>query len=148
MPETRQQAKKASTSASATRRPRLPGLRSLPLVRRSRIDPGVDLVPEAALHATFNFRMGVLNGVMFTLVEALIAPSLVLAWFVSRLGGPNILVGLLPAILAGGWFLPQLLVASRVQGLPRVMFWYRRVGVLRTICMAMLGFSALVFSAS
>jgi MFS family permease len=80
----------------------------------------------------------VLNGVMFTLVEALIAPSLVLALFANRLGAPNVLIGLLPAILAGGWFLPQLLVASRVAGLPRVMPWYKVVGIIRTICMAAL----------
>jgi MFS family permease len=96
------------------------------------------LSPEAALHARRNFRLGVLNGVMFTLVEAIIAPSIVLAWFINRLGAPNALVGLLPAILAGGWFLPQILVASRVQGLPLVMHWYRRVGILRVICMALL----------
>jgi hypothetical protein len=56
-----------------------------------------------------------MNGIMFTLVEAIIAPSIVLAWFINRLGAPNALVGLLPAILAGGWFLPQILVASRVR---------------------------------
>src|SRR5688572_1974124 len=85
-------------------------------------DPTVEgLSPEAAGYARRNFRLGVLNGVMFTLVEALIAPSLVLALFVSRLGAPNVLIGLLPAVLAGGWFLPQLLVASRVSGMPRVM---------------------------
>jgi MFS family permease len=106
------------------------------------------LSPEAALYARTNFRLGVLNGVMFTLVEALIAPSLVLAWYVSRLGAPNVLVGLLPAILSGGWFLPQLVVASRVQGLSRVMFWYRRVGVIRTICMAMLALTTLLLASS
>ena len=104
--------------------------------RRTRELTVEGLVPEAALHATRNFRRGVLNGVAFTLVDALIAPSLVLAWFISRLGAPNVLVGLLPAILSGGWFLPQLLVASKVQGLPRMMHWYSRVGVLRVCLMA------------
>ena len=64
--------------------------------------------------------MGVMNGVLFGLVDAFFAPSLVLAVFVSRLGGANVLVGLLPAIMAGGWFLPQFFVAGRVQGQKRV----------------------------
>lgn len=117
-------------------------------IGRSRLAAVEGLTPEAALHAHTNFRLGVLNGVMFTLVDALIAPSLVLAWYVSRLGAPNVLVGLLPAILTGGWFLPQLLVASRVQGLSRVMFWYRRVGIIRTICMAMLALTTLLLAES
>jgi hypothetical protein len=104
------------------------------------------LVPEAALHATYNFRRGVLNGVVFSLVDALFAPSLVLAWFVSRLGGPNILVGLLPAILTGGWFLPQMLVASRVQGMPYVMHWYSRVGVLRAVSIILLAVFTVMFA--
>jgi MFS family permease len=96
------------------------------------------LSPEAARYAGYNFRRGVLNGVVFSIVDALISPSLVLAWFVNRLGAPNVLVGLLPAILSGGWFLPQLLVAGRVQGLSRVMPWYTTTGILRTIAMALI----------
>jgi hypothetical protein len=106
--------------------------------QRTRVLTMEGLVPEAALHATYNFRRGVLNGVVFSLVDALFAPSLVLAWFVSRLGGPNVLVGLLPAILAGGWFLPQILVASRVHGLSHMMHWYSRVGAVRVVAIGAL----------
>jgi MFS family permease len=66
-------------------------------------------------------------------VDALIAPTLVLALFINKLGASNVLVGLLPALLAGGWFLPQILTAGRVQGMPRVMHWYRRAGIVRVI---------------
>jgi hypothetical protein len=116
--------------------PRLPLISDA--IGRARLESVEGLTPEAAMHARRNFRFGVSNGVMMTLVEALIAPTLVLAWFVSRLGAPNIVVGTLPAILAGGWFLPQLIVASRVQGLPYVMKWYRTVGIVRTIALGLL----------
>lgn len=106
------------------------------------------LSPEAALNARRNFRFGVANGIMFTLVDALVAPTLVMAWFISRLGAPNVLVGLLPAILTGGWFLPQLLVATRVQGLVRVIHWYRRVGVFRTLCMGLLALTTFLLAAT
>lgn len=96
------------------------------------------LTPEAALHATYNFRRGVYNGIMFTLVDALMAPSLVLALFISRLGAPNVLVGLLPALLSGGWLLPQIFIAGRVQGMPKVMPWYTRAGAIRALSFALL----------
>jgi len=46
-------------------------------------------------------------------------PSMVLSVFIRVLGGSNALVGLLPAIRFGGWFLPQFLAASWVQPRPR-----------------------------
>jgi MFS family permease len=105
------------------------------------------LSPEAALHASRNFRLGVLNGVIFSLVDAMIAPGFVLALFINRLGAPNVLVGLLPAILTGGYFLPQILIAGRVQGQRRVMHWYRRTSIVRTACMALLAVATFALAA-
>ena len=87
----------------------------LEAMERSRRDAVAGLSPEAALHARSNFRLGVANGIIYGLANSLIAPGFVLALFVNRLGAPNILVGLIPAIATGGGFLPQILVASRVQ---------------------------------
>ncbi|HET9495897.1 MAG TPA: MFS transporter [Chloroflexia bacterium] len=132
--------------APATVREKLPLLR--PGVLRRGSEPTVEgLTPEAALHASSNFRKGVLNGVVFTMIEALIAPSLVLAWYINGLGAPNALVGLLPAILAGGWFLPQMFVASRVQGRPYMKAFYRNVGIARALFMAVLAVLTVVFAA-
>ena len=96
------------------------------------------LSPEAALHAGRNFRLGVFNGIMFSLVDTLIAPTFVLALFVNRLGGPNVLVGLLPALYVGGGLLPQILVAGRIHGRERVIGWYRRTALVRTLCVVLL----------
>jgi MFS family permease len=104
------------------------------------------LVPEAALHATYNFRRGVWNGVIFSLMDALFAPAIVLAWFVSRLGGPNILVGFMSAVLVGGAFLPQMVVASRIQGSSHVMSWYQRAGVLRFLSVALIAVSTVLLA--
>ncbi|HEX8230447.1 MAG TPA: MFS transporter [Chloroflexia bacterium] len=125
-------------------------LPKVPLLRRignrSTLDRVEGLSPEGALHASRNFRLGVWNGISVTLLDSLIAPSLVLAWFINRLGAPNVLVGLLPAILSGGWFLPQMLVASRVQGLKYMMPQYRRVGVIRTVTMGLIALSTLLLA--
>jgi MFS family permease len=127
------------------RMPALAGLTHLPdSIRKAIRNPQAELrnreglSPEAALNATHNFRSGVLNGVMFTMVDGLIAPSLVLALFVKRLGGDNVLVGLLPSLVAGGWFLPQILVAGRVQGRTHIMDWYLRSGIVRVAILAVL----------
>ena len=96
------------------------------------------LLPEAWRDQRRNFRWGVANGVVFTLVDAFISPTVVLPWFVSGLGGANVLVGLLPAIANGGWFLPQIFVAGRIQHLPRKMPWYRTSGLIRVAAMAAL----------
>ncbi len=85
-----------------------------------------------------NFTFGVMNGVFFTLVSAFVSPTLVLALFVTKLGGSNILVGLLPAIATGCYLLPQLFVAARLQAMPKVMGWYTWPGVVRCIAYALL----------
>ncbi len=133
--------------------PQLPDLSGLPsTIRKAIRNPQAatryreGLTPEAAFNATYNFRRGVLNGIMFTLVDALISPTLVLALFISRLGAPNMLVGLLPALLAGGWFLPQILTAGIVQGMPRVMHWYRRAGVIRVLAFIALAVATVFLS--
>lgn len=62
-----------------------------------------------------NFLLGVINGTFSQLGMNLTYPSLVLAVFIRALGGSNTLVGLLPAIRFGGWFLPQFLAAGPIQ---------------------------------
>ncbi|MEO5953560.1 MAG: hypothetical protein ABIQ44_13930, partial [Chloroflexia bacterium] len=75
--------------------PQMPPLSAIPTTIKKRMsNPQAELKareglsPEAALNATYNFRRGVWNGIMFTLVDGLIAPSLVLALFINRLGAP------------------------------------------------------------
>ena len=88
--------------------------------------------------AQTNFRLGVANGVLFTLGEALIDANLVLALLVRQLGGAQAAVGLLPSLKNGGWLLPQLLVAGRIQGLPRKLPLYRRTALTRMAAFALL----------
>jgi MFS family permease len=88
-----------------------------------------DVLTPAALRRSY--RLGVVNGVLFTLGEALSSANLVLALLVRQLGGSLTLVGLLPALQSGGYLLPQLLVGGRLQAMPRKMPLYRRAAVAR-----------------
>lgn len=82
----------------------------------------------------FNYTVGLVNGAIFGFVDALIAPSLTLALFVTELGGSSFLVGLLAAIYNGGWFLPQFLVSHRIQQLDLKVPLYRRAAYVRIVC--------------
>ncbi len=82
----------------------------------------------------YNYTIGLFNGAIFGFVDALIAPSLTLALFVTALGGSSFLVGLLSAIYNGGWFMPQFLVSHRLQQLPLKKPVYVGVAVVRILC--------------
>ncbi|MFD1729992.1 hypothetical protein ACFSC4_00970 [Deinococcus malanensis] len=65
-----------------------------------------------------NERLGILNGWAVFTGDGFMSVSVVVAGFAARLGAPNWVIGLLPAIAGGGWMLPQLLVAARVRPWP------------------------------
>ncbi len=80
-----------------------------------------------------NFRLGVLNGVWFTVADRLMDPTLVLAAFVSTLTPSPLWLGLILPITDGGWFLPQLFVSGYLQSQPRKIALYRRVAGVRVL---------------
>lgn len=93
-----------------------------------------------------NFSLGVANGILFALADALTDANLVLALFVRNLGGSQVMVGLLPSLKNGGWLLPQLLVAGRIGGLPRKLPLYRRTSAVRLLIFTLL--TLVIFGAS
>jgi hypothetical protein len=101
------------------------------------------LHPEARQHFRRNFALGVANGAIYAVAEAMQDASLVLSVFISRLTGSVLLVGLLMPISIGGWYLPQLLFSGRMQAAPRKMPFYRTSGVARVLANAGLVVAAL-----
>lgn len=85
-----------------------------------------------------NFWLGVYNGVLVNGGEAFFHSALVLAPFLAALGAPGWVIGLIPAVRVGGWFLPQLFVASRLAHQPFKLPVYRRTSTLRVIVYALL----------
>jgi len=78
-----------------------------------------------------NFWLGVYNGIFVNGSEAFFHSTLVLAPFLAALGAPAVVVGLVPTLRIGGWFLPQLFVAHRLAPQPLKMPWYRRMSLVR-----------------
>ncbi|GGM34031.1 MFS transporter [Deinococcus arenae] len=79
-----------------------------------------------------NERLGILNGWAVFLGDGFMSVAVVLTGFAARLGAPNWVIGLLPAIAGGGWMLPQLLVAARVRPLTHKLPVYRSAAMVRT----------------
>lgn len=76
---------------------------------------------------------GVANGGLLLLGDALIHPLLVLALFVDQLSGSGLLVGLVPVLSVGLWFLPQGLAAALVQGRRRQLHWAAWASLVRAL---------------
>ncbi len=95
--------------------------------------------------ANRNFWLGVYNGILVNGGEAFFHSGLVLAPFLAALGAPAWAIGLIPTIRIGGWFLPQLFVASRLAHQPFKLPVYRRSSTVRVLSFAIL--TATVFAA-
>ena len=92
-----------------------------------------------------NFWLGVYNGVLVNGGEAFFHSNLVMAPFLATLGAPAVVIGLIPALKVGGWFLPQLFVASRLAHEPLKLPWYRRTSLVRIIAYALMVASIFLF---
>ncbi len=88
--------------------------------------------------ANKNFWYGVWNGIIINASEAFFNSGLVLAPFLAGLGASPVVIGLVPALRVGGWFLPQLLVANRLAGEPYKLPSYRRTSWFRSAAFALL----------
>jgi MFS family permease len=94
--------------------------------------------------ANRNFWYGVYNGIIINASEAFFNSGLVLAPFLAGLGASPIVIGLVPALRVGGWFLPQLLVAHRLAGEPYKLPSYRRIAWLRSLAFLLLSLATFV----
>ena len=81
-----------------------------------------------------NFQLGVLNGILFNIAEALMDPTLVLVAFISQLSPLALLIGLILPLRDSLWAIPQLWMASYIQSLPRKIDLCRKITVFRIIC--------------
>ncbi len=90
-----------------------------------------------------NFMLGVVNGLLVGLGEALMDPTLVQVAFVNHLSASPLLVGLVVPMRDGIWYLPQLWVSSHLQSQPHKLPYYARMSVVRTASLTLLCVAAL-----
>jgi MFS family permease len=77
------------------------------------------------------FILGVINGVLFNLAEALIGGTTVLPTFISQVTASKVLVGLSGTMGNAGWFMPQLVVANLIGHLKHKKPVYVWAGAVR-----------------
>lgn len=85
-----------------------------------------------------------LNGWFVFLGDAFFNASIVLSSFAAKLGAPNSVIGLLPALLGAGSMIPQVFVAPYVARMPVKVVLYRRVAVLRVSSLAFIALASFV----
>jgi len=81
------------------------------------------------LHLRYNVAVGLTDGGFFGLAIGFASFGTILPLFVASMTDSATLIGLVPAIHAAGWLLPQLFTASHTAGLRR----YKRTVLLNTI---------------
>lgn len=101
------------------------------------------LTPREQRRVRQSFLFGVANGGLLLFADALIHPVLVLTLFVARLTNNAVLIGLVPALSVGLWFLPQALAAALVEGRHRQLPWAAWGGVARALAIGILAAAVL-----
>jgi hypothetical protein len=91
--------------------------------------------PEVARN---NFRLGVLNGVLYIIGDTLMDPTLVIAAFLSQLSSSDLLIGLIIPIRDGLWAIPQFWMSGYIQTLAYKIELFRKVSIIRIIGFALL----------
>lgn len=81
----------------------------------------------------WNYRIGVVNGVAFRVVDTLVNPSLVMVVFLSHLTDNPILLGMPMALWSGGFMIAQLATTNYVRGLTRALPMYKAVSIFRAV---------------
>ena len=95
--------------------------------------------PLDTKQVTKNHWLAVLNGMFIELGMTLANPGMVLPVLVRQLGGSNALIGLLPTIRFGGWFLPQFVIGQWVQSRRRKVPIVVAIDLIRIALYAAIG---------
>ncbi len=107
--------------------------------------PILPLAPSGApvLNHTRNFAVAMCDNVSWSLAMALFSLSTIVPLFLQRLHASNVLIGLLPALLAAGYLLPGLLVARRVSRLRVAKWWLYWVAMGERVPLLAIGIATL-----
>lgn len=80
-----------------------------------------------------NFIYNSMDGIFWLFGESFVSVSTILPVFASTLTDSPVLIGLVPALINAGWFLPQLLMAGHVQRLARKMPFARAMAIVERL---------------
>jgi hypothetical protein len=107
-----------------------------------------DVVAHPQVRQNFprNFLNNSLDGIFWMLGESFVSVSAILPVFASTLTQSPILIGLVPALINAGWFIPQLLTAGHVKRLPQKFPFAKRMAILERVPFIALPFTAFLLN--
>jgi MFS family permease len=94
---------------------------------------GDQSAPGVVRHFRRNFVVNTADGVAWLFGASFVSVITILPVYASRLTHSPILIGMIPALTDAGWFLPQLLLARRVERLKRTMPTVAVLGALERV---------------
>ncbi len=95
--------------------------------------PQDDVHPAVARLFKHNFTVNFLDNAIWMFGDNFSSISTILPVFVSTLTDSPIILGLIPAIINAGWFLPQLFMANRVQHSPSRFALARKLALFERV---------------
>lgn len=105
--------------------------------------PEANVPPEIAQHFKRNFFANAGDMVAWLFGISFISVNAILPVFASRLTDSPLVIGMIPALLDAGWFLPQLFLAPLVERQPRKMPLVIALGAFERVPFLVLPFAAL-----
>ncbi len=98
-----------------------------------RLPPDLDVKPDVRRHFKRNFIVNMLDGTAWLIGESFVSVTTILPVFTSTLTDSAILIGLVPALINAGWYLPQLFLAGYVHRLKRKLRFTLAMAVVERI---------------
>lgn len=98
--------------------------------------------PEVRLNFKHNFFYNSMDVILWIMGESFVSANTILPVFASNLTNSPLIIGLVPAVINAGWFIPQLLMAGYVQRLPQKMPFARLMAIIERMPYILLPLSA------
>jgi MFS family permease len=98
--------------------------------------PDDQVPPEVAQNFRHNFTVNLLDSSVWLFGDSFVSVSTILPVFAATLTDSPLVIGLIPALLNAGWFLPQVFTAGHVQRLPKLLPFTKRMAVMERISYA------------
>jgi MFS family permease len=98
-----------------------------------RLPPDIRIEPQVREHFRRNYIANALDQSVWLLGESFVSVNTIVPVFASTLTDSAILIGLVPALIHAGWFIPQVLMAGYIKRLPRKMPFARAMAKIERI---------------
>ncbi len=105
----------------------------LKIKRFLRISPDLPVNPEVRKHFKRNFITNTLDGAFWLLGDNFVSVETILPVFASTLTDSAVIIGLVPALIHAGWFIPQFFMAGYVKRLKQKLAFTKKLAFIERI---------------